>query len=189
MLFRSELDDLIAQHHSHYTHVGLSMIDSMLQCLVYRVPHQRIRESLMQVDPVQWVFQQIKIHHHKYSVPGPMALWHHDGQHGECYFFFFSFNWSFMIFIGLIRWNIIIHGFTDGYLNFITGLWASNNNLGATVLQLFLDASHEYGIPSCMRGDHGVENILLAAWMEFYHGKRRGSYIWGRYVLDLSCST
>jgi hypothetical protein len=33
-----------------------------------------------------------------------------------------------------------------------------------------------------MHGDHGVENIEIAAWMEEHCGQRRGSYIWGRYV-------
>ncbi|KAJ6448518.1 hypothetical protein C8R45DRAFT_761396, partial [Mycena sanguinolenta] len=41
---------------------------------------------------------------------------------------------------GLIRWGIVIHGFIDGYSHLITGLRASNNNRGSTVLLLFLDA-------------------------------------------------
>ncbi|KAJ4481774.1 hypothetical protein C8J55DRAFT_406109, partial [Lentinula edodes] len=40
----------------------------------------------------------------------------------------------------LIRWGIIIHGFIDGYSRLITGLRASNNNRGQTVLSLFLSA-------------------------------------------------
>ena len=74
----------------------------------------------------------------------------------------------------------MIHGFIDGYSQLITGLRASDNNLGDTVLDLFLTAAHTYGVPSRIRGDHGVENILLTAWMELYRGGQRGSYIWGR---------
>lgn len=48
------------------------------------------------------------------------------------------------------------------------------------MLDLFLEAAHTYGVPSRVRGDHGVENILIAAWMEENSGTRRGSYIWGR---------
>jgi len=81
---------------------------------------------------------------------------------------------------GLIRWRIVIHGFIDGYSRLITGLRASNNNMGSTVLDLFLAAVTVYGVPSRLRGDHGVENILVAAWMELHRGVRRGSYIWGR---------
>ncbi|KAF8057838.1 hypothetical protein FPV67DRAFT_1382712, partial [Lyophyllum atratum] len=40
----------------------------------------------------------------------------------------------------LIRWGIVIHGFIDGYSRLITALQASNNNLGQTVLELFLSA-------------------------------------------------
>ena len=74
----------------------------------------------------------------------------------------------------------MIHGFINGYSQLITGLCASDNNLGDTVLNLFLTAARTYGVPSRIRGDHGVENILLAAWMELYRGGQRGSYIWGR---------
>lgn len=62
----------------------------------------------------------------------------------------------------------------------ITGLRASNNNRGETVLSLFLAAADQYGIPSRLRGDHGVENIWAAAFMEHVRGEGRGSYIWGR---------
>jgi len=83
---------------------------------------------------------------------------------------------------GLIRWGIVIHGFIDGYSRFITGLQASSNNSANTVLQLFLSATSVYGVPSRLRGDHGTENILVAAFMEERRGLRRGSYIWGRSV-------
>ena len=82
--------------------------------------------------------------------------------------------------IGLIRWGIVIHGFIDGYSCLITGLRASDNNTADTVLELFLDAAHVYGIPLHMRGDHGAENLYVAAWMESHRGAHRGSYIWGR---------
>jgi len=76
----------------------------------------------------------------------------------------------------------VIHGFIDGYSRLITGLCASNNNLAQTVLDVFLAAASVYGVPSRLRGDHGTENLRVAAWMEEHCGTRRGSYIWGRYV-------
>ena len=83
--------------------------------------------------------------------------------------------------IGLIRWGIVIHGFIDGYSRLITALRASNNNRGATVLALFLAAITQWGTPDRLRGDHGVENIQVAAWMEELYGPDyRGAYIWGR---------
>ena len=75
---------------------------------------------------------------------------------------------SDLIQTGLICWGIVIHGFIDSYSQLITGLCASDNNLGATILVLFMAAAKVYGVPSCIRGDRGVENILLAAWMELY---------------------
>jgi hypothetical protein len=64
-------------------------------------------------------------------------------------------------------------------------LRASDNNFASTVLQLFLDASGVYGIPLRLRGDHGTENLLVAAWIEEFRGTQRGSYIWGRLVILL----
>ena len=74
--------------------------------------------------------------------------------------------------LGLIRWGIVIHGFIDGYSRLITGLRASNNNMGNTVLDIFLWAAEIYGVPSRLRGDHGTENIVVATWMEEHRGTR-----------------
>lgn len=52
--------------------------------------------------------------------------------------------------------------------------------MGQTVLDLFLRAADVYGVPSRLRGDHGVENIQIATWIENFRGTLRGSYIWGR---------
>lgn len=53
------------------------------------------------------------------------------------------------------------------------------------MLDVFLDAAHLWRAPSRLRGDHGTENLLSAAWMERENGEGRGSYIWGRYVTYL----
>ena len=75
---------------------------------------------------------------------------------------------SDLIQTGLIHWGIVIHGFIDDYSQLITGLHTSDNNLGITILDLFMAAAKVYSVPSCIRGDHSIENILLAAWMELY---------------------
>ena len=85
-----------------------------------------------------------------------------------------------MLCLGLIRWKIVIHAFIDGFSRFVTGIRASNNNRSQTVLDLFLDLVAEHGLPSRVRGDHGTENLLVAAHMEYTRGVERGSYIWGR---------
>ena len=74
---------------------------------------------------------------------------------------------------------IVIHGYIDGYSRLITGLRASDNNSATTVLDIFLNAAHVYGIPCHLRGDHGTENIYVAAWME-ENSNFQGTYIWGR---------
>ena len=179
----AELDELILCLRRHYCRAGVTMLHGMLLRLGHRIPRERIRQSLLRIDPVQRVFERIRIRRRTYSVPGPNSLWHHDGQHGkENQFSLFLFQIAIIV-LGLIRWGIVIHGFIDGYSRLITGLQASNNNTGQTVLDLFLRAAAVYGIPSRLRGDHGVENILVASWMEEYSGVQRGSYIWGRCVI------
>ena len=55
--------------------------------------------------------------------------------------------------------------------------------LSEVLLPPFLDAAREYGVPVRVRGDHGVENLLVAAWMEAHVASEQGrSYIWGRHV-------
>jgi hypothetical protein len=48
------------------------------------------------------------------------------------------------------------------------------------VADLFHSARQVHGTPSRVRGDHGVENLDVAAFMESNYGIERGSYIWGR---------
>lgn len=70
--------------------------------------------------------------------------------------------------------------FVDGFSRLVTGIGVHNNNRASTVLDLFHCARSDYGTPSRVRGDHGVENVEVAAWMEANQGPSRGSYIWGR---------
>ena len=73
----------------------------------------------------------------------------------------------------------MVHGFIDRYSRFITGTKASSNNKAETVSQLFKSIIEVHGLPSHVRGDHGVDNIVVAAIMEECRGPDRGSYIWG----------
>jgi hypothetical protein len=78
-----QLDHLLLQLKTHFRRAGITMLDGMLRRLGHRVPRDRIRASLLHIDPVHRVFDRIRIRRRVYSVPGPNALWHHDGQHGE----------------------------------------------------------------------------------------------------------
>lgn len=77
-----ELDDLVLRLRRHFRRAGISMLDGMLRRLGYRIPRERIRLSLIRIDPVHRIFQRIRIRRRVYNVPGPNSLWHHDGQHG-----------------------------------------------------------------------------------------------------------
>ena len=67
----------------------------------------------------------------------------------------------------------------------ITAMQAHNNNRADTVLDLFLNGVHLYGLPSRVWGDHGVENVQVAAFMEHHQGSGRQSYIFGRWAVEL----
>jgi hypothetical protein len=79
----AELDEHILRLRRHYCRAGVTMLHGMLLRLGHRIPRERIRQSLLRIDPVQRVFERIRIRRRTYSVPGPNSLWHHDGQHGK----------------------------------------------------------------------------------------------------------
>lgn len=64
----------------------------------------------------------------------------------------------------------------------MTYINCSNNNRASTVLQLFIGAVAEFGVPSRVRTDQGVENVDVARWMLTHMGVNRGSIITGSSV-------
>ncbi|KAJ7698848.1 hypothetical protein B0H16DRAFT_1349353 [Mycena metata] len=77
-----DLDLLLLRLRSHFRRAGLAMLDGMLRRLGHRVPRERVRHSLLRIDPVRRIFERIRIRRRIYSVLGPNSLWHHGGQHG-----------------------------------------------------------------------------------------------------------
>ena len=61
-------------------------------------------------------------------------------------------------------------------------LAASLNNRAETMTAAFMRGASNYGVPSRVRSDHGLENLGVAAFMISYRGPRRGSIITGRSV-------
>lgn len=59
------------------------------------------------------------------------------------------------------------------------GLRASSNNKASTVLDLFTEATRQYGVPSRVRLDRGGENIEVATLMVYLRGRNRASTMWG----------
>lgn len=58
----------------------------------------------------------------------------------------------------------------------------SDNNRASTVLQSFVQAVREYGFPSRVRSDYGMENVEVARLMIQHMGTNRGSHITGSSV-------
>ena len=55
----------------------------------------------------------------------------------------------------------------------------TNNNKATTLLNSFLSAVNEYGVPSRIRTDKGLENVKIAYFMIEKRGAGRGSVIAG----------
>lgn len=181
VLSDDELDSAMLQILTHYPRLGRRMIDGQLRYMGVSVPRSRIQASYSRVHgPPVAAFGVRRITRRVYNVKGYNSLSHHDGQHGKYYFIHNLFLICFTSLTGLIRWKIVIHGFIDGYSRYITGLRAHNNNRVQTVLDLFQEIVQTHGLPSRVRGDHGVENVEVARFMEASRGPGRGSYIWGR---------
>ena len=77
---------------------------------------------------------------------------------------------------------MVIHGCIDGYSRYIVYLHCTNNNMASTVFQIFEAAVQIHGLPSCVRGYRGGENVDVADYMISQRGEGRGSFLCGRSV-------
>ncbi|KAJ3539012.1 hypothetical protein NMY22_g4931 [Coprinellus aureogranulatus] len=161
---RPQLDELVTTIHRNNPRYGENMTRAALRALGHRVPKANVVASLRRVRGPADPFGMRVIKRRKYNVVAVNSLWHHDGHHA------------------IIRYKIVTHCFIDGKSRMVVGIRVSNNNRATTVLQVFDEAIRHHGVPSRVRGDHGTENVLVAARMVDLRGPNRGSYIWGRSV-------
>ncbi len=159
----SELDSVIKQYLQDFPRSGEALIIGHLKSINIIVQRARLRLSVRRVTGTT-SSPHPGIYRRAYQVPGSNYLWHVDGNHK------------------MIKWRLVIHGGIDGFSRLITYLRCSNNNMADTVTQCFIGATHQYGVPSRVRSDHGTENVGIWSFMEEVRGRDRNSYIAGKSV-------
>ncbi|XDV26349.1 hypothetical protein PO909_030093 [Leuciscus waleckii] len=163
----TELDRLVLEIQREHPQCGYRMMRAFLQASGHLIQFVRVRDSLQRVDPEGTRLRALAnrtLHRRQYSVPAPNCMWHIDGNHK------------------LIRWRFVIHGGIDGFSRLIVYLNAATNNNATTVLDAFLRAVSQFGLPSRVRSDKGGENIEVAHVMIQHRGENRNSHITGRSV-------
>ena len=158
-----DLDILVRDIKARHPNSGQVLFQGLLQASGVHVQCHRVRDSIKRIDPLytsaRWNQRMTR---RTYNVPGPNSLWHMDGHHS------------------LIRWRIVIHGCIDGYSRLVLYLKAQNNNRSNTVLDLFIPATEQYGLPSRVRSDKGGENVKVCEYMVRRRGTGRHSHIAGK---------
>lgn len=79
-----ELDEIVRIVVVDFPDIGRRMLQGRLKVHGVRATRERILQSVHRIrGPSPNSFATPTYRRDKYSVPGPNALWHHDGQHGE----------------------------------------------------------------------------------------------------------
>ena len=106
---------------------------------------ERVRESLRGVDP-SGVRKRCRNILYRRNVSSSNALWHQDSYH---------------------KLNVlyVIHGAIDCYSRLITPLKLATNNRSDTVLNAFVHAVEEFGLPYRVRMYKGGENRGVSSYM------------------------
>ncbi len=77
-----QLDNLVRHIKNEFPNAGYRRVDSQLRCQGIKVPQSRVREAMQRVDPEgvaqRWLALTPRC---TYNVPGPLCLWHIDGNH------------------------------------------------------------------------------------------------------------
>jgi hypothetical protein len=157
-----ELDAMVREVLLDFPTAGEVMLNGHLRSRGFHVQRARLRNSIHRIRGFNTLNQPIQ--RRSYSVPGPNYLWHVDGNHK------------------LVRFKLVIHAAIDGFSRLITFINCANNNRAETVLEQFVNATSEYGIPSRIRTDQGGENADIWQYITQIRGEGRSSYITGSSV-------
>lgn len=163
----NQLDALVTEIHHIHPNAGYKMMLGHMRSRGLLIQKHRLQASMRRVNPEGTMMRRLSLQtrqRRQYSVPAPNSLWHIDGNHK------------------LIRWRIVVHGGIDGFSRLIVYLSAATNNRATTVLDCFLSAVEQFGLPSRVRSDKGGENIEVAHYMVSRQGENRNSHITGRSV-------
>ncbi len=76
----------------------------------------------------------------------------------------------YILMLGFCRWHFVIHGGVDGYSRIPVFCKCSTNNRATTVLESFLEAVRQFGLPSRVRSDKGMENVEISRFMLEHRG-------------------
>ena len=158
----SELDEVVGSIAREHPSMGTVLVEGILSTSSLNVSRERIRKSLMRIDPINFVRRKHQaVNRRRYFAPGPNARWHIDGNHK------------------LFRWRFVVHAGIDGYSRLIVFMRCSTNNKASTVANCFIDAVQQFGWPSRTRSDYGKENVEVARLMVEHRGMNRSSHICG----------